>query len=323
MTGRLLALITAGVMTVVFAVAALAALSGATSACTLPPSAGSASGYNTEQLHNAAIIVQAASRRGLPVRAAVIAVATALQESSLDNADQPTDHDSLGLFQQRPSQGWGTPQHLLNPEYAADKFYDKLLTVTNWQSLPLTVAAQAVQRSAYPDAYAKHEAAATAIVAQQYETAAGTLDCAGPGSAEPAPRNADGSWPAEHCTIRPDPTTGTGCTTPRLLYLVQQASAAGFPQPGCYRPSDHGEHPIGRACDWMMTSGGEATGSQKARGDMMAAWAVANADRLAIMYVIWFRMIWTPAHGWHAYNNPWGADDPSGWHTNHVHISVY
>jgi hypothetical protein len=319
MTGRLFALI----MTVVLGVAAVAAIGGAASACPLPSSPGPASRYDTEQLDNAATIVQVAAHRGLPARAAVIAVATALQESDLYNSAQPTDHDSLGLFQQRPSQGWGTPQQLLNPVYAAGKFYDTLLTVANWQTLPLTVVAQAVQRSAYPDAYAKHEAAATVIVAQQYATAAGMIGCSVSGSAEPAPRNSDGSWPAENCTVRPDPTTGSGCVTPRLLHLVQQATDAGFGKPGCYRVDDHGEHPRGRACDWMMTSGGEAAGSQRVRGDMMAAWAVANADRLAIKYVIWFRMIWTPAQGWHAYNNPWGADDPSGWHTNHVHISIY
>jgi hypothetical protein len=165
MTGRLLALIIAGIMTVLCGVAAVAAIGGAASACILPPSDGSAGGYDTEQLHHAAVIVEVSADRGLPVRAAVIAVATAMQESHLRNVDQPTDHDSLGLFQQRPSQGWGTPSQLLNPTYAAGKFYDSLLTVTDWQTRPLTDVAQAVQRSAYPDAYAPHEADATAIVA--------------------------------------------------------------------------------------------------------------------------------------------------------------
>jgi hypothetical protein len=169
MTGRLLALITGGVVAVFLAVAAIAAIGGAASACMLPPSSGSASGYDTEQLHNAAIIVQVANQRGLPIRAAVITVATAMQESNLYNLDNPggdNDHDSLGLFQQRPSKGWGKPEQIMNPEYAAGKFYDKLLTVANWQTLPLTEVTQAVQRSAYGNAYAKHEADATAIVAQ-------------------------------------------------------------------------------------------------------------------------------------------------------------
>jgi hypothetical protein len=155
MSGRLLALITTAALAVFLAVAGIAAIGGAASTCMLPPSSGSASGYDTEQLHNAAIIVEAGNQRGLPIRAAVIAVATAMQESNLYNADQATDHDSLGLFQQRPSQGWGTPAPLLDTVYAAGKFYDKLVTVAHWESLPLTVAAQAVQRSAYPDAYAK------------------------------------------------------------------------------------------------------------------------------------------------------------------------
>jgi hypothetical protein len=180
MTGRLLALITAGVMTVFLGVAAIATLGGAASACPLPATGGSATGYDTEQLRNAAVIVQVATQRWLPARAAVIAVATALQESNLYNSDQATDQDSLGLFQQRPSRGWGTPQQLLDPEYAAGKFYDKLLTVSNWQTLPLTVAAQAVQRSAYPDAYAKHEPDATAIVAQPLGTTTGGTADFGP-----------------------------------------------------------------------------------------------------------------------------------------------
>ena len=163
MTGRLLALITAAAVAVFLAVAGIAAIGGAASACMLPPSSGSASDYDTEQLHNAAIIVQVGDK--LPIRAAVIAVATAIQESNLYNSAEATDHDSVGLFQQRPSQGWGTVQQLLDPVYAAGKFYDKLVTVANWQTLPLTEAAQAVQRSAHPDAYGKHEADATAIVA--------------------------------------------------------------------------------------------------------------------------------------------------------------
>jgi murein DD-endopeptidase MepM/ murein hydrolase activator NlpD len=97
----------------------------------------------------------------------VIAVATALQESwlrNLGNLGANNDHDSLGLFQQRPSAGWGTPAQVMDPEYAARKFYEKLLQINSWDTLPLTVAAQDVQISAYPDAYAKHEPMATTIV---------------------------------------------------------------------------------------------------------------------------------------------------------------
>jgi hypothetical protein len=283
--------------------------------------------WDTDQLTIAATIIEVGVTKGIASWGQTIALAVAMQESRLRNLPylgDDNDHDSIGVFQQRPSQGWGTPAQLADPAYQAGRFYDKLKTVTGWQTMPLTEAAQAVQVSEYGDAYAKWTNEATRLV-EQYGTGEIALDCSNMpfGSAEPAPRNPDGSWPEETCSIRPDPTTGTGCITPRTLHLVQQATAAGFPKPGCYRVDDHGEHPKGRACDFMMTSGGEASGGEKARGDAMAAWAVANADRLAIMYVIWFRMIWTPEQSWHAYDNPYGGDDPSGWHTNHVHISVH
>jgi hypothetical protein len=135
--------------------------------------------YDPDQLTNAATIVTVGADRGIPPRGEIIAVATALQESDLRNLGDlgaANDHDSLGLFQQRPSQGWGTPEQLLDPVYAANTFYDKLLTVPGWQRLPLTDAAQAVQRSAYPDAYVKWEPDATALVAVN----AGMYgDCAG------------------------------------------------------------------------------------------------------------------------------------------------
>lgn len=305
---------------------------------------GAAGDWSSAAVDNATVIVAVGQQKQIPARGWIIAVATAMTESRLINTSTVTDHDSLGLFQQRPSQGWGTPAQLVDPVYSSGKFYDALVKVNDWATLPLTVAAQKVQRSAFPDRYASFESDATALVqriaaaggvALPSEIAACVNDCPSMdsstdtdcttslGAAEPAPRNPDGSWPTEGCTIRPDPTTGGGCVTPRLHHLVQQATAASFPKPGCYRPNNHGEHPKGRACDWMMTSGGEASEAQKTRGDTMAAWAVSNAGRLGIMYVIWFRRIWTPARGWHAYNNPWGGNDPSGWHTNHVHISVY
>jgi murein DD-endopeptidase MepM/ murein hydrolase activator NlpD len=119
------------------------------------------------QMRNAATIIEVGARRNVPPRGWVIAIATALQESVLSNLPhlgKRNDHDSVGLFQQRPSQGWGTPAQLQDPEYAATKFYQKLVKVPGWTSMALTVAAQKVQRSAYPDAYAKHEPTATEIV---------------------------------------------------------------------------------------------------------------------------------------------------------------
>ena len=119
------------------------------------------------QDRNAATIVTVGQRLKVPPRGWIVAVATAMQESHLRNLpdlDTSNDHDSLGLFQQRPSQGWGTPEQIMDPVYAATKFYTKLLTVTGWQAMALTDAAQAVQHSAFPDAYAKWEPDATQLV---------------------------------------------------------------------------------------------------------------------------------------------------------------
>ncbi|MBO0871457.1 MAG: hypothetical protein J2P15_23125, partial [Micromonosporaceae bacterium] len=99
-----------------------------------------------DQVRNAATIIRVGQQLTVPPRGWVIAVATALQESSLHNLGNlgpHNDHDSLGLFQQRPSQGWGTPAQVMDPAYASRRFYQKLLTVPGWQSLPLTEAAQA------------------------------------------------------------------------------------------------------------------------------------------------------------------------------------
>ncbi|EWM67363.1 hypothetical protein MCBG_04496 [Micromonospora sp. M42] len=143
-------------------------------------------------------------------------------------------------------------------------------------------------------------------------------------SAKPAPRNSDGSWPSESCSVD-DPTPASGCITPRTLHMLQQAKAAGYKRyASCHRSGGGGEHPKGRACDFSAASGGfedkTATGGDKAYGDSLAAWAKNNANRLGIMYVIWYRQIWMPNTGWRAYS---GGGSPAADHTNHVHISMY
>jgi hypothetical protein len=105
-----------------------------------------------DQMANAATIAAVGIRRGVPRRAVVVALATAWQESKLENL-AGGDRDSIGLFQQRPSQNWGTPAQISDPRYAAGAFYAALLKVRGWQEMRVTDAAQAVQRSAYPEAY--------------------------------------------------------------------------------------------------------------------------------------------------------------------------
>ncbi|MDI5940685.1 hypothetical protein QLR68_21595, partial [Micromonospora sp. DH15] len=136
-------------------------------------------GLSQLQMDNAKTIVDVGRDMKLPRRGLVVAVATAMQESNLHNlasdvlpesANYPhqgsgSDHDSVGLFQQRPSSGWGTVRDLMRPAYAARVFYEALLEVPGWEEMSVTAAAQAVQISAFPDAYAQHEERATTVVA--------------------------------------------------------------------------------------------------------------------------------------------------------------
>ena len=115
-----------------------------------------------EQAQWSSLMAAIGIRRGLSPRATTIAIATAFQESKVHNIDYG-DRDSLGLFQQRPSQGWGTPKQILDPVYSIGKFYDGLGSIKGYESMEITEAAQKVQRSAHPGAYAQHEDDARAL----------------------------------------------------------------------------------------------------------------------------------------------------------------
>lgn len=117
---------------------------------------------DNEQARWTSLMAAIAQRRGLPPRATTIAIATAFQESKIHNVDYG-DRDSLGLFQQRPSQGWGTPAQILDPYYSIERFYDGLVKVRGYEGMTITTAAQRVQRSAFPSAYAQHEDYARAL----------------------------------------------------------------------------------------------------------------------------------------------------------------
>ncbi|MGW5643660.1 M23 family metallopeptidase [Saccharopolyspora sp. NPDC003762] len=116
-------------------------------------------GYTPDQLVNAATIIAVGKQLNVPERGWITALVTSIQESRLRNLDHG-DRDSLGLFQQRPSQGWGTREQILNPTYSATQFYRHLLAVPNWTAMSINDAAQTVQRSGFPHAYARHETAA-------------------------------------------------------------------------------------------------------------------------------------------------------------------
>ncbi|KQY43037.1 hypothetical protein [Cellulomonas sp. Root137] len=137
---------------------------------------GTAWSLSPDQAQNAALIAGTGVQRGLPARAVTIALATALQESRLINVTYG-DRDSLGLFQQRPSQGWGTAEQVQDPVYATGRFYDGLVTIDGYENLPVTEAAQAVQRSGFPDAYAQHETRSRAWASALTGWSPATLTC--------------------------------------------------------------------------------------------------------------------------------------------------
>ncbi|WBC23781.1 MULTISPECIES: hypothetical protein [unclassified Solwaraspora] len=126
-----------------------------------------------EQTDNVKGIIAATKKAGMHERAAVVAIATALQESKLENLGHlgdRNDHDSQGLFQQRPSSGWGTVEQITDVEYSTTAFLTGLKAVDGWQDMPLTQAAQTVQVSAYPDHYAQWETQAAELVAQHWNS---------------------------------------------------------------------------------------------------------------------------------------------------------
>lgn len=139
-----------------------------------------------EQGQNAAVIAAVALRKGMPDHAVTVALAAALQETKLRNLPYG-DLDSIGLFQQRPSQGWGTGAQIMDPNYAASAFYDHLARVRGWQAMPVTDAAQLVQHSAAPDAYAAWEGEARSLASALTGEVPAGLSCRLDGFAGAAP----------------------------------------------------------------------------------------------------------------------------------------
>lgn len=147
-----------------------------TPGCTVAVAGQNGYTFMPEQMDNAARISAVGTKLGLPPHAATIALATALQESKLRNLEGG-DRDSVGLFQQRPSQGWGTVAQLRDPVYAATAFYEKLEKLPGWETLPITEAAQEIQRSGVPDAYAQWESQSRALAAAFNGQFPATLTC--------------------------------------------------------------------------------------------------------------------------------------------------
>ncbi|MER7893544.1 hypothetical protein ABTX15_27390 [Micromonospora sp. NPDC094482] len=191
------------------------------------------------------------------------------------------------------------------------------------QQAKLAIDAEVREQQKQLAVMAKKKKEAEAALAEVSSGVSGGFSGGSSTSAKPAPRNSDGSWPSESCSVN-DPTT-SGCITPRTLNALQQTKAAGYKRyVSCHRSGGGGEHPKGRACDFAAATNGfedrNATGGDKEYGDSLAAWHVRNANRLGVLYVIWYRQIWHPGTGWRAYS---GSGSPAASHTNHVHLSMY
>ena len=233
-------------------------------------SSGGTSWYlSPAQADNAALITSVSVRRALPARAATIAIATALQESKLLNLDHG-DRDSVGLFQQRPSQGWGTVAQILDPVYSTNAFYDGLVKVPGYEGLEITDAAQKVQRSGFPEAYAAHEAQARAWASALTGYTPATVTC------ELRPAGAPGSADAVAARVT----------------------------------RDLGDVPVVAGADGVLTLDAGALGSGSADDDARRAWALAQwsvavADGLDLDAVATADQLWTRAEAtW----SPSGSD---------------
>ncbi|GGJ10037.1 hypothetical protein GCM10010121_020500 [Streptomyces brasiliensis] len=251
---------------------------------------GKAYEFTPEQAVNAATIAAVGTGRGMPQRAVAIALATALQESGLRNIEHG-DRDSLGLFQQRPSQGWGTEKQIMDPSYAAGMFYEHLAKVPDYQDLPLTVAAQRVQRSGYPEAYAKHEPDAALLAAALTGRTAASLTCegrqrTGTGTSAEAAATATGPDAVRAALVRDfgrDALQEAG---------AEVGSARSTPTP---TPSVAAEAQ-GRTVTVPVPDGAQtdaAGRSERERGWQLAHWAVANSTALHIRQVVYAGREWT------------------------------
>jgi hypothetical protein len=273
----------------------------------------------TAQARNAATIAAVATRRALPARAASIALTAAYQESDLLNL-RYGDSDSLGLFQQRPSQGWGTPRQVMNPSYAANAFYDELMKVPGYQAMAITSAAQEVQRSAYPSAYAAHERDGRDLASALTGNSPAALSCL-----------VHEQHLAHQHMQRNGLTRRANAVRMAIRSAYGDLPLGGFAAGGVNTGHMAGSlHYQGRAIDVFFRP---ADAGNRVRGWALAQFLVANASRLHIEHVIYDERIWSAGSksqdGWRVYTPPelTGSESAATLavleHRDHVHVDVW
>jgi hypothetical protein len=269
-----------------------------------------------QQARYAGLIAAVSVERGLPARAATIALATAYQESKLRNL-KGGDRDSVGIFQQRPSMGWGTVAQLRDPVYATNAFYDALERVPGYTDLPVTEAAQAVQRSGFPDAYADHEADARVLASALTGNSPAAFSC-----------RVDDAKEGGSLSLRSSGLTGRADAVRREVLAVFPGTPLGGFEPGGVADGHMkgSAHYDGRAIDLFVRPIDEAN---RQRGWAIAQYLVSQADRLHIKTVIFDARIWTAGarsgQGWRDYTVPASSSGDRAIleHRDHVHVDVY
>jgi hypothetical protein len=247
----------------------------------------------------------------------------------------------------------------MNPVYAAEAFFGGvnppsppgLVDIDGWETMPFTVAAQAVQVSAFPDAYARHEDTAREIAedagidlnraGDPYAGRAGNRPIAGRPSGDASAaasqcggglsngRPIAGVWPPETQSV-PDPTVRGGMLTPRTAAWVNSAKAAlNNPSMSCWDAhlwNPTSDHPKGKACDLFVGGDARLKSAARATGDRIANWTIQTAGTTGVRYIIWYGQIWSARTGkWRPYGGGgvYNPTDATGGHYDHVHVSMY
>ncbi|MDN5762644.1 MAG: M23 family metallopeptidase [Microlunatus sp.] len=279
-----------------------------------------------EQIQIAAAAIEVGKQLGIPERGWIVAIASGMQESGLRNL-AGGDRDSVGWQQQRPSAGWGTVAQIRDVRLATRAFYGLadhtnnpgLVDIKGWEQMSIAQAAQAVQVSAFPSAYAKHEAAARAIVAQLQsvvgagsgiDTSDSCVDEDGGGISGDCPATGLGA----EAGLKPDALLALRCVKHQFPDITDIGGVRADPMP---------DHPSGLAVDFMIPNYQTAAG--KAFGWKVAHWLQANQRQLGVKYVIFDNKIWNVERdddGWRVYRAN-GQGDDSSLHYNHVHVTVF
>jgi hypothetical protein len=275
---------------------------------------------DAEQARNAQTIIDMGRRANISEYGWVIALATAMQESALHNISYG-DRDSVGLFQQRAS--WGSTAERMDPETSATMFYTGgrggqagLAAIDRWEDLTVTDAAQAVQRSAFPNAYADDEPLARAIVAQATGTVGQAEDCGFPPGMQCPPT----PWPQVEEGLTRDAQSVLRCTHERFPDIEQYFGVGERPAGG------DGDHSGGRAIDAVLPFDDYQSDPAKAYGWRVANWVLDNRSALGVKYIIFDKKIWSVARqdeGWRDYRHYQGCTSDTCLHYDHVHVSVY